>query len=181
MRDQQQADIINLINHSDTREEGFKLILSTYKERVYWMIRRIVISHEDTDDVLQNTLIKIWENLEKYRGDSEIYTWIYRIAINESFAFLKKKKRQSLGLTDYGEVLSNNLESDVYFDGTEFQLKLQKALLTLPEKQKLVFNLRYFDEMKYQDMAKVLEKSEGALKANYHHAVKKIEDFVKNN
>lgn len=177
----QQADIIQYIKNAETREKGFRLIVSTYKERVYWLIRRIVVVHEDTDDVLQNTMIKIWQNLEKYRGDADIFTWIYRIAINESFAFLKKKKRQNLSLNDYGEVLSSNLESDVYFEGTAFQLKLQNAILTLPPKQRLVFNMKYFEEMKYQDMAKVLDKSEGALKANYHHAVKKVEDYVKNN
>lgn len=175
----QQSEILRLIRQDKTREKGFRLIMSTYKTRMYWLIRRIVIVHEDSDDVLQNTFIRIWENLPKYRGDSKIYTWIYRIAINEALAFLKKKKKQSLSLSDYGEVLSAQLEADVYFEGDEFQLKLQKALLLLPEKQRLVFNLRYFEEMKYQDMAKVLDKSEGALKANYHHAVKKIEDFVK--
>ncbi len=180
MQQEQSSDIIKLISKEETRDKAFRMILSSYKERVYWTVRRIVIVHEDADDVVQNTFIKVWENLGKYRGDANIYTWVYRIAVNESLAFLKKKKRQSLNLTDYGEVLASNLESDVFFDGNDFQKKLQEALLTLPDQQRLVFNLKYFDEMKYKDMAKVLEKSEGALKANYHHAVKKVEDFIKN-
>ncbi len=180
MQQEQSSDIIKLIDREETREKAFRMILSSYKERVYWLVRRIVIVHDDADDVVQNTFIKIWENLSKYRGDSNIYTWVYRIAVNESLAFLKKKKKQDLSLSDYGEVLSSNLESDVFFDGNDFQEKLQQALLILPEQQRLVFNLKYFDEMKYKDMAKVLDKSEGALKANYHHAVKKIENFVKN-
>jgi RNA polymerase sigma-70 factor (ECF subfamily) len=174
------SDIIKLIAKAETREKAFRMILSSYKERVYWLVRRIVIVHDDADDVVQNTFIKVWENLANYRGDANIYTWLYRIAVNEALAFLKKKKRQNLNLTDYGEVLTANLQSDVFFDGNDFQKKLQMALLRLPEQQRLVFNLKYFDEMKYKDMAKVLDRSEGALKANYHHAVKKIEDFVKN-
>lgn len=161
------------------REIGFKWFLKTYKERLYWLIRRIVVIHEDADDVLQNTFIKVWQNLSDYRGDANIYTWAYRIAVNESLAFLKKKKRQTFGHIDYSEVLSQYLESDVYFDGSDFQKKLQKAILKLPEQQRIVFNLRYFDDMKYQDMAKILDRSEGGLKANYHHAVKKIEGFIK--
>lgn len=181
MQEHSQKDIQLLISKTETREKGFKLILNLYKEKVYWLVRRILIVHEDSDDVVQNTFIKVWQNLDKYRGDSEIYTWIYRIAINEAFAFLQKRKKQSLKLSDYGQILSEKLESDVYFDGTASQLKFQKALLKLPKKQRIVFNLRYFEEMKYQDMAVILDKSEGALKANYHHAVKKIEDYIKNN
>lgn len=172
---------MSFIKHEKTFEKGFSLIVSTYKERLYWLIRRIVISHADTDDVLQDTFVKIWQNLSKYRGDAELYTWLYRIAVNESLAFLKKKKRLVLGLSNYGELLSEKLESDVYFDGDEFQLKLQKALLKLPDQQRLVFNLKYFDDMKYKDIAVILNKSEGGLKANYHHAVKKIEEFIKAN
>lgn len=179
MQKEESSDIIKLIGKEETREKAFRMILSSYKERVYWLVRRIVISHDDADDVVQNAFIKVWENLAKYRGDANIYTWVYRIAVNEALAFLKKKKRQNLNLTDYGEVLVSNLESDVYFDGNDFQRKLQLALAKLPEQQRLVFNLKYFDEMKYKDMAKVLDRSEGALKANYHHAVKKIEVFVK--
>lgn len=179
MQQKTSIDIISLLRDKNSQDRAFRLILSTYKERVYWVIRRIVIIHEDADDVVQNTFIKVWENLGKYRGDSNIYTWIYRIAINESLAFLKKKKRRSVSMTDFGDVLFNNLESDVYFDGNDFQKKLQKALLRLPEKQRLVFNLKYFEDMKYKDIAEVLGKSEGALKANYHHAVKKIEEFIR--
>lgn len=171
------SDIIPLIANANTREKAFSMIMSTYKERLYWLIRRMVIQHSDSDDVLQNTLIKIWQNLEKFRGDADLYTWLYRIAVNESLAFLNKKKKQNLSLNDFGEHLSEQLESDELFDGDELQKQLQKAILRLPDQQRLVFNMRYFEEMKYQDMAKVLDRSEGALKANYHHAVKKIEDY----
>ena len=180
MQKEESSDIIKLISKEETHEKAFRMILSSYKERVYWLVRRIVIVHDDADDVVQNTFIKVWENLAKYRGDANIYTWVYRIAVNEALAFLKKKTKQNLNLTDYGEVLASQLESDVFFDGNDFQKKLQQAILILPEQQRLVFNLKYYDEMKYKDMAKVLDRSEGALKANYHHAVKKIEDFVKN-
>ena len=179
MKDNDVKNILSFIKHEETFEKGFRLIVSAYKERLYWLIRRIVISHDDTDDVLQDTFVKIWQNLPKYRGDAGLYTWLYRIAVNESLGFLKKKKRLILGLSDYGEVLAQKLESDVYFNGDEFQLKLQKALLNLPDQQRLVFNLKYFEDMKYKDIAKILNKSEGGLKANYHHAVKKIEEFIK--
>lgn len=171
------AEIIKLIQTSKTREKGFRLMMKSYKEPLYWMIRRMVFQHDDAEDVLQTSFMKIWQNLEKFRGDSNIYTWAYRIAVNESLAFLNKKKKQNLSLNETGEFLSQQLESDSYFDGDEAQKQFQLALNTLPVQQKLVFNLRYFDEMKYQDMAQVLDRSEGALKANYHHAVKKIEDY----
>lgn len=180
MQKEEFSNILEQIGNPKTREKAFRYILSTYKERVYWIVRRIVILHDDADDVTQNTFIKVWENLGKYRGDANIYTWIYRIAVNESLAFIKKKKKSALNLSDYGEVLSNALESDVYFEGNDFQKKLQQAILTLPEQQSLVFNLKYFNEMKYKDISVVMGKSEGALKANYHHAVKRIEDFIKN-
>ena len=179
MQDKSSSEIIKLIQEQSTVELGFRYIVTQYKERLYWLIRRMVIHHSDAEDVMQNAFIKIWQNLEKFRGDAELYTWLYRIAVNESLAFLNKKKKQQFNLSDYGDVLSSQLESDSFFDGTEAQKLLQKAILTLPDQQRLVFNLRYFDEMKYQDMAKVLDRSEGALKANYHHAVKKVEDFCK--
>ena len=179
LQQEHHKDIIHLIGQVETRERAFRIILKSYKERIYWLLRRMLIIHEDTDDVVQNTFIKVWENLSKFRGDANIYTWIYRIAVNEALLFLNKKKKFNNASSDYNEQLLLQLESDVYFDGDEFQLKLQKAILLLPDKQRLVFNLKYFEEMKYKDMALVLNKSEGALKANYHHAVKKIEDFIK--
>lgn len=179
MQDKSSSEIIKLIQDKATIERGFRYIVSQYKERLYWLIRRMVIHHNDAEDVMQNTFLKVWKNIDKYRGDAELYTWLYRIAVNESLAFLNQKKKQQFNLSDYGEVLSNQLESDTYFDGTEAQKHLQKAILKLPDQQRLVFNLRYYDEMKYQDMAKILDKSEGALKANYHHAVKKVEEYFK--
>ncbi|OYT16891.1 MAG: RNA polymerase subunit sigma-70 [Bacteroidetes bacterium 4572_77] len=181
MKDKDLHKILDYIKHEKTLDRGFRLIVANYKERLYWLIRRILISHDDTNDALQDTFVKIWQNIQNYRGDAELYTWLYRIAVNEALGFLKKKKRQHLGLSNYGEVLSQQLESDVYFEGNEFQKTLQKAILTLPEQQRLVFNMKYFEEIKYKDMAVILDKSEGALKANYHHAVKKIEEFVKTN
>lgn len=171
------AEIIKLIQNARTREKGFRWLMMEYKEPLYWMIRRMVLQHHDAEDVLQNSFMKIWQNLDKFRGDSNIYTWVYRIAVNESLGFLNKKKKQNLSLNETGELLSQQLESDVYFDGDEAQRELQYAINILPVQQRLVFNLRYFEEMKYQDMAKVLDRSEGGLKANYHHAVKKIEDY----
>ena len=179
MQQDQASNIIQLIERPETRERAFRMILKMYKERIYWMVRRMVVVHDDADDVVQNAFIKVWENLSKYRGDANIYTWIYRIAVNESLLFLKKKKRMNTSSSDHNDLMLENMQSDVYFEGDEFQKKLQAAILQLPDKQRLVFNLKYFDEMKYKDMAKVLEKSEGALKANYHHAVKKIEEFIK--
>jgi len=172
-------DILKYIKKGEKTEMVFRWILNEYKSRLYWLIRRMVIQHADADDVMQNAFIKIWQNLHKFRGDSDIYTWVYRIGVNESLAFLKKKKNQSVRMNEFGAYLSEQLSADSWFDGTEAQYKLHQAILTLPEQQRLVFNMRYFEEIKYQDMAKILGKSEGALKANYHHAVKKIEDFIK--
>ncbi len=138
------------------------------------------MNHDDADDVLQNTLIKIWNGIETFRAESSIFTWLYRIATNESITFLNQRKRRMMpGLSDVNEYLLENLESDTYFDGDEWQLLLQKAIATLPDKQRLVFNMKYFDEIKYEDMSEILETSVGALKASYHHAVKKVEEYVK--
>lgn len=179
MQQYSKEDILNLIKKGEKSEVVFRWILNEYKSRLYWLIRRMVIQQADAEDVMQNTFIKIWQNLSKFRGDSDIYTWVYRIGVNESLGFLNKKKKQTLGMTEFGEYLSEQLIADSWFEGTEAQHKLQKAILTLPEQQRLVFNMRYFEEIKYQNMAEILGKSEGALKANYHHAVKKIEDFLK--
>ena len=169
--------------YSRENESGFRLIVEKYTERLYWHIRKILISHEDTDDVLQNTFLKVWNGLGSFRQKSGLFTWLYRIATNEALSFLNQKKRRSLISFEGGveKQLSGSLDADEYFDGDELQLKLQKALLTLPEKQRLVFNMKYFDEIKYEDMAEILGTSVGALKASYHHAIRKIEKYILEN
>lgn len=160
-------------------ERGFRLLMAEYQERLYWQIRRLVSSHEDANDVLQNCLIKTWRSIHTFEGKSKLYTWLYRIATNEAITFLNKKKQLSTSSMDDGESpLSNRLRADRHFDGDEAQAHLQEAIALLPEKQRLVFNLRYFDEMNYADMSDMLGTSEGALKASFHHAVKKIEGYV---
>ncbi len=176
---EQQNQFIKALSSPETQEMAFKKLLTDYKERLYWHIRKIVIDHEDADDVLQNTFIKVFENISKFKGNSNIFTWMYRIATNESLSFLGKKARQ-LGISneEWIEKQVENLETDVFFDGDEMQLKLQKIIATLPEKQRLVFNMRYFEEMKYEKMSEILETSVGGLKASYHHAVKKIKNKI---
>lgn len=176
---EQQNQFIKALSSPETQEIAFKKLLADYKERLYWHIRKIVIDHEDADDVLQNTFIKVFENISKFKGNSNIYTWMYRIATHESLNFLGKKSRQ-LGISneEWIEKQVANLETDVFFDGDEMQLKLQKIIATLPEKQRLVFNIRYFEEMKYEKMSEILETSVGSLKASYHHAVKKIKNKI---
>ncbi len=172
-------EIVQLFNESDNPNYAFNLIVKKYRERLYWHIRKIVLSHDDTDDVLQNTFIKAWGALPEFRGDSQLFTWLYRIATNEALTFLKKKRaKYFLPLVDVERQLSNSIEDDPYFNGDAIQKKLQKAILKLPEKQRVVFNMRYFEEMKYEDMSEVLGTSVGALKASYHHAVQKIEKFM---
>jgi RNA polymerase sigma factor (sigma-70 family) len=165
-----------------TKERAFTAIIKKYQERLYWHIRRMVVDHEDANDVLQNMFIKVWKGLENFREDSQLYTWLYRIATNESLTFLtQQKKRSSVSLSDDENGLSNKLRSDSHFDANKLEWKLQLGIQQLPEKQRLVFNLRYYDEMPYEEMSRVLETSEGALKASYHHAAKKIEEFILNN
>ncbi len=172
-------ELIGLYKNEGNRNYAFNLIVNKYQERLYWHIRKIVINHEDTDDCLQNTFVNAWKGLENFREDSQLYTWLYRIATNEALGLLKKRKTKFfLPLVDVESQLSDTLESDSDFNGDEIQLKLQKAILTLPEKQRIVFNMKYFDEMKYEDIAEVLETSVGALKASFHHAVKKIEKYL---
>lgn len=156
-------------------------MIHEYQEVLYWQIRRLVISHDDADDVLQNTFLKAWMALDDFRADSKISTWLFRIAINESLSFLEKKKRSTDLISGTDDFLANQLQADSYFDGDETQRLLQKAIAQLPDKQKAVFNLKYFQEMKYEDMSQVLNTSIGALKASYHHAVKKISDFFQLN
>ena len=164
-----------------TKERAFTAIIKKYQERLYWHIRRMVVQHEDANDVLQNMFIKVWNALENFREDSQLYTWMYRIATNESLTFLEQqKKRSSLSLSHEENGLTNHLKADKNFDGNKAEWKLQLAMQQLPEKQRVVFNLRYYDEMPYEQMSRVLDTSEGALKASYHHAVKKIEDYILN-
>jgi len=175
----EESHLIDQLKNDDTREEGFKTLLNLYKERLYWHIRKIVVSHEDADDVLQNTFIKIYKNINKFKGDSKLYTWLYRIATNEAITHLNKAARFSNTTSEEVKQLAiNKLESDVYFEGDDIQRKLQKAISSLPEKQQLEFNMKYFDNIKYKDMSEILETSEGALKASYHIAVKKIETYL---
>lgn len=163
-----------------TKEAAFRQLVSQYQERLYWHIRNILKNHDDTDDVLQNTFIKIYRNIHQFNGESQLYSWMYRIAYNESMNFLNQKSRQEqISSEDLQQHLIDQLESDVYFEGDEIQLKLQKAIANLPEKQKQVFNMKYFEELKYKEISHILGTSEGALKASYHIAVKKIEKFLK--
>lgn len=162
-----------------TSRKAFARLVSEYSERIYWQIRKMVLSHDDANDILQDVFIKAWSNLENFRGEAKLTTWLYRIAINESITFLNKKRNQNnVSIDDDDTFLLNTLESDVYFDGDTAQTQLQKAILTLPDKQRLVFQMKYFDEMKYEDMSDILGTSVGALKASYHHAVKKIEKIL---
>ena len=182
MSEYSDKELLSLFRDSEKKTYAFNLIIRKYQQKLYWHIRKIVIKHDDTDDILQNTFIKVWRGLEGFREDSKLYTWLYRIATNESLTFLKQQKtKYLLPLLDYENQLKETLESDEEFDGNEIQLKLQKAILILPEKQRIVFNMKYFDEIKYEDMAEILKTSVGALKASYHHAVKKIEKYFNEN
>ena len=164
-----------------TKEKGYTTIIRKYQEKLYWHIRRMVVDHEDANDVLQNVFIRVWNGLENFREDAQLYTWLYRIATNECLSFLEQqKKRASVSLSNDEGALENKLKADKHFDPNKLEWKLQIAIQQLPEKQRLVFTLRYYDEMPYEEMSRVLDTSEGALKASYHHAVKKIEDYILN-
>ncbi|OQD43481.1 RNA polymerase subunit sigma-70 [Croceivirga radicis] len=168
------------LKNKETQGKAFEVLVDQYKERLYWHIRRIVLNHDDADDVLQNTFIKVYRNIEGFKANSKLYSWMYRIATNESLTFLdKKSKKLGKSTTEMQEYLVENLEADVYFEGDAIQLKLQEALATLPDKQKLVFNMKYFQEMKYEEISEILETSVGALKTSYHLASKKIEAYLK--
>ncbi len=175
----EEENLVEQLKNRQTHEKAFRELVRLYKERLYWHIRKIVIRHEDADDVLQNTFIKVFKNINNFKGESKLFSWMYRIATNESISHLNKKA--NIKNVDY-ETLQNqlveNLQADVYFDGDEIQFKLQKAIATLPQKQQLVFNMKYFEDMKYDAISEVLETSVGALKASYHHARKKIEVFL---
>lgn len=178
------SEILNLFQNEQSREKAFTLLVKKYQERLYWHIRRMLVHHEDTNDVLQNMFVKIWRSLANFRQDSSLYTWMYRIATNETLTYLEQqKKRRSLSISDdgseLGNVLSNSLKAEKGFDPNNLEWKLQLAIQSLPEKQRAVFTLRYYDEMPYEKMAEVLETSEGSLKASYHHAAKKVEEFIR--
>jgi len=178
------------INHNEDISElirkdlnkGFRLMVEKYSSRLYWHIRRLVILHEDADDALQNTFMNAWRSIGEFRNESALYTWLYTIATNEALTVINKRKRNSaVSIDDLGSYFENSHEGSTWFDGNEAEVKLQNAILQLPEKQRIVFNLKYFDEMTYEDMSKILGTSEGALKASYHHAVKKIKKIVGGN
>ena len=175
-------ELLKRLRDGSSRYDAFSVMTARYKERLYWHIRKIVIVHEDTDDVLQNTFLKAWKGLDTFRGEAQLYTWLYRIATNESINFLNQKRnRQMMPLEDAEYLLSRSLHHDTYFSGDELQFQLQQAILTLPEKQRIVFNMKYFDEMPYEEMSEILGTSVGALKASYHHAVRKIKEWFEMN
>ncbi|WP_346883620.1 RNA polymerase sigma factor [uncultured Algibacter sp.] len=177
-----EAQLLEQLKSKTQKDQAFKALLALYKERLYWHIRNIVKSHDDTDDVLQNTFLKIYKNINNFKGDSKLFSWMYRIATNESITFINKRaKRLQITNEEVQQMAINNLTSDVYFEGDVIQLKLQKAIATLPKKQQLVFNMKYFEDIKYKDMSEILKTSEGALKASYHIAVKKIEAYLTKN
>ncbi|MEM9848274.1 MAG: RNA polymerase sigma factor [Bacteroidota bacterium] len=171
--------ILTLCHQNAQLERGFRLLMAKYQERLYWHVRRLVTEHEDANDVIQNAFLKAYKGIGRFEGKSKLYTWLYRIATNEAITFLNREKRRRTSSIDEQESdLANRLKADDYFDGDAAQIKLQQALATLPNKQKLVFNMRYFDEMSYKEISGVLDTSVGALKASYHHAVKKIERYL---
>lgn len=180
MQEYGDKEILKMFASKKDSNKAFRLLVEKYNERLYWHIRKIVISHDDADDVLQNTFVKVWKGLSTFRYDAELFTWMYRIATNESITFLNNKKKMAFTTgDDVEDILLKNLESDTYFDGNDVETELQKAILKLPERQRIVFNMKYFDDMKYEDIADILEVSVGALKASYHHAVKKIKETLK--
>ena len=172
--------LIEQLINVQTKEKAFRELISLYKERLYWHVRKIVISHDDTDDVLQNTFIKIYKNISKFNQESKLFSWMYRIATNEAITFINKRnKERKVDISEVQEQIVSTLESDIYFSGEEVQEILQKAIASLPQKQQLVFNMKYFDNMKYTEISEILGTSVGALKASYFHAVKKIESYIK--
>jgi RNA polymerase sigma-70 factor, ECF subfamily len=178
----QDDDLLEQLKHPDLKAKAYSNVVRMYQERIYWHIRKMVLVHDDANDVMQNTFMKAWNGLDNFRGESKLSTWLYRIATNETLTFLANKRLQNLSSIDELEdVLMRNLKADSYFDAEEVDIKFQQALLTLPEKQRLVFNMKYFDELKYEEIEKILGTSVGALKASYHHAVKKIEKFFDEN
>ena len=174
---EEQTLLVHALQNPATQEAGFKILIKEYQQPLYWHIRKIVFDHEDADDVLQNTYIKVFKNIKNFRGESKLFSWMFRIATNEALTFIKQKSRKlGLSINEFNEKQVNQLEADVYFEGDAIALKLQLAVANLPEKQRLVFNLKYYEELKYDEISEILETSVGALKASYHHAVKKIKN-----
>lgn len=178
----EEKELVAALQSEQHKEAAFRSLISKYKERLYWHIRKIVLDHDDADDVLQNTFIKVFKNIHRFKGDSKIYTWMYRIATNESLTFIQKKaKMKNISLETAREQAISNLETDVYFEGDAIQIQLQKAIGTLPQKQQLIFNMKYFDDITYQELSEILDTSVGGLKSSYHIAVKKITSYLKSN
>ncbi len=174
-----ETELLEMLRNESQRRKAFNILVEENSENLYWLIRKMVLSHDDANDVLQNTFLKAWSNLDQFRGESKIATWLYRIAINETYTFLNKERQKNpSGITDLEDAMVQNLQGDSFFDGDEAVLKLQKAVSSLPEKQRMVFNMKYYDEMKYEEMSELLGTSVGALKASYHFAVQKIEAFM---
>lgn len=177
-----EKQLISALKSLKKSEKGFQILIDQYKERLYWHIRKIVLNHEDTDDILQNTFIKIYKNIHKFEGKSKLYTWMYRIATNEAITFLNKKaKQKNITIEEVKNQLIENLESDIYFEGNQIQILFQKAINTLPQKQQLVFNMKYFEDHTFENLSEILETSVGGLKSSYHIAVKKITAYIKLN
>ena len=174
------SELVAQLKNPKTQELAFRALIKQYKERLYWHIRRMVLSHDDTDDVLQNTFIKVFRNIDKFNEESKLYSWMYRIATNEAITFINKEaKKQNVSIADVQHKMVRALNNDSFYTGNEIQKLLQKAIVLLPQKQQLVFNMKYYDDMKYEEISEVLGTSVGALKASYFHAVKKIETFLK--
>lgn len=172
-------EIIEQLRDPKMQRAAFAKVVSMYGERLYWLIRKMVLNHEDANDLLQNTFLKAWTNIDYFRGEAKLSTWLYKIAVNECITFLNKQRNvEKISLDEADTFLLERLKGDDYFDGDEIQMKLQQAIHTLPDKQRLVFNMKYFDEMKYEEIAEVVGTSVGALKASFHHAVEKIKVFL---
>ncbi len=176
----EEQELVTALQNEEAKEAAFRELVSQYKERLYWQIRNMVLNHDDTDDVLQNTFIKIFKNIDSFKGESKLHTWMYRIAANESITFLNKKaKRNNISIENLKDSAVRKLETDVYFEGDELQLQFQKAIATLPPRQQLIFNMKYFQDHTFEELSKILDTSVGGLKSSYHIAVKKITEFIK--
>ncbi len=175
-------ELVGLFRDANRKHYAFNLLVRKYQEKIYYFVRRLVIDHDDADDVVQNIFIKVWNNLDSFREDSKLFTWLYRISVNESLSFLKSKQLRSyLSLSSPEAMMVKSLRDEPYFDGQEIQKRLREAIIRLPKKQQLVFNMRYYDDLSYDEISEILGTSVGALKASYHFAVKKIEEFVTSN
>lgn len=175
-----EKELVRQLHDPKAAAKAFQILIQSYSEPIYWQIRRMVLNHDDANDIVQNVFIKAWSNIHNFRGEAKLSTWLFKIAVNESINFINKEKSrlQIMSEDEDDSFIIKNLEADIHFDGDALQLELQKAIAKLPEKQRLVFNMRYYDEMKYEDMSEILGTSVGALKASYHHAVKKITEML---